>query len=225
MIACACPIVCRFPFFFQKKKNLPPPSASKVQTTTIDDPLAPASPLPMRCIHGKWLEDDILLSQASLLQCDHLEVRQKGYDEGAKKKGAARGLVEKLQLLPKLGIDEEDKVQKQFMAHAGLLAEVAVVLRPVNDEGEVWTFFLFFFFFYFFLFSELSLFSKDRLHQPRIRPLGKTFHPHQPLNDSPRPQKKRRTPRSLPHPPRSRHRRNPLCLTKKKFPQKERRTQ
>ena len=65
-------------------------------------------------------------------------MRQKGYEEGGRGEGeGGEGLVERLQLLPKLGVDEEDKVQKQFMGSAGLLAEIAVVLRPVNGAGVV----------------------------------------------------------------------------------------
>ena len=80
--------------------------------------------------------DNSLLSQASLLECDYLEVRQKGYEDG-EGCGGASGLVERLQLLPKLGIDEEAQAQKQFMGHAGLLVELAVIFRPVSGDGEV----------------------------------------------------------------------------------------
>ena len=162
---CMCMPYCLFFLFFPFQRKIVYSLlkiASKIQTTTINDPLTPATPLPMRCIHGKWLKENSLLSQASLLKCDHLELRQKRRrKEGGreKRKNSSTGLVEKLQLLPKLGIDEEDKMQRQFMGHSGLLAEVAVVLRPVNGEGKVGIFFFFAFFFSFFSLPSFSSFS------------------------------------------------------------------
>jgi hypothetical protein len=100
--------------------------------------------LPIRCPHGKWIGDDVILSQSFLIESDVIEVREKeedlGFEEDAKK---ASGLAETLGLVSIRGVDEEDKLQKQLFSHSGMAVFVAVILYPIHLNLQV--FFLLYF--------------------------------------------------------------------------------